>query len=338
MSFEDITYNVSSSKTDENILKGISGIIKPGQMMALLGGSGAGKTTLLDILAMKRKTGQVTGSIKVNGSDIPRKDFTKLIGFVDQDDYLLPTLTVYETVLNSALLRLPRSFSFAAKQTRVYQVLEELRILDIKDRVIGNDFERGISGGEKRRVSIACELVTSPLILFLDEPTSGLDANNANNVVECLVRLAKTYNRTLVLSIHQPRSNIFQLFDKLVLLSNGEMVYSGDAIRVGEFLRNNGYRCPSDYNIADYLIDITFESQGAKKRFAATSPSDDLEASAALFNPSSKKIPFIQRWKTGLILWVPSINVNGNILLDIGMRSEIFYRKAAILKQRLLVQ
>lgn len=289
LSFENITYNVSSSKTDENILKGISGIIKPGQMMALLGGSGAGKTTLLDILAMKRKTGQVTGSIKVNGSDIPRKDFTKLIGFVDQDDYLLPTLTVYETVLNSALLRLPRSFSFAAKQTRVYQVLEELRILDIKDRVIGNDFERGISGGEKRRVSIACELVTSPLILFLDEPTSGLDANNANNVVECLVRLAKSYNRTLVLSIHQPRSNIFQLFDKLVLLSNGEMVYSGDAIRVGEFLRNNGYRCPSDYNIADYLIDITFESQGAKKRFAATSPSDDLEASAALFNPSSKK-------------------------------------------------
>lgn len=286
LSFDDIRYKVSGSNIEEYILKGISGAVKPGEIMAFLGGSGAGKTTLLDILAMKRKTGQVTGSIKVNGSDIPRKYFTKLIGFVDQDDYLLPTLTVYETVLNSALLRLPRSLSFAAKQARVYQVLEELRILEIKDRVIGNDFERGISGGEKRRVSIACELVTSPLILFLDEPTSGLDANNANNVVECLVRLAKTHNRTLVLSIHQPRSNIFQLFDKLVLLSNGEMVYSGDAIRVGEFLRNNGYRCPSDYNIADYLIDITFE---AKKKSTVEPARRDLEASAALFNPNSQK-------------------------------------------------
>lgn len=289
LSFENIAYGIDKSNRNGKILKGISGTVKPGEIMALLGGSGAGKTTLLDILAMKRKTGDVTGSIKVNGSDIPRKDYSKLIGFVDQDDYLLPTLTVYETVLNSALLRLPRALSFAAKQSRVYQVLEELRILDIKDRVIGNDFERGISGGEKRRVSIACELVTSPLILFLDEPTSGLDANNANNVVECLVRLAKTYSRTLVLSIHQPRSNIFHLFDKLILLSNGEMVYSGDAIRVSEFLTNNGYQCPSDYNIADYLIDITFESEGSKKKPDSSSSSEDVEISAGLFNPSAKK-------------------------------------------------
>ncbi|QLL32138.1 hypothetical protein HG536_0C03060 [Torulaspora globosa] len=288
LSFENIAYGINNSKGYEEILNGISGAVKPGEIMALLGGSGAGKTTLLDILAMKRKTGQVKGSIRVNGSDISRKDYSKLIGFVDQDDYLLPTLTVYETVLNSALLRLPRALSFAAKQSRVYQVLEELRIFHIKDRVIGNDFERGISGGEKRRVSIACELVTSPLVLFLDEPTSGLDANNANNVVECLVRLAKTYNRTLVLSIHQPRSNIFHLFDKLILLSSGEMVYSGEAIRVSEFLRNNGYQCPSDYNIADYLIDITFESEGRKKKPDVSSSNEDVEISAGLFSPSSK--------------------------------------------------
>lgn len=288
LSFENINYTVSDSKVNEKILKGISGLAKPGEIMALLGGSGAGKTTLLDILAMKRKTGNVSGSIKVNGINMNRKDYAKLIGFVDQDDYLLPTLTVYETVLNSALLRLPRSLSFAAKQARVYQVLEELRILDIQDRIIGNEFERGISGGEKRRVSIACELVTSPLVLFLDEPTSGLDANNASNVVECLVRLAKTYNRTLVLSIHQPRSNIFHLFDKLVLLSNGEMVYSGDAIRVGEFLRNNGYQCPSDYNIADYLIDITFESQTSRKKKKLVANQGDIEAAPALFSTTSQ--------------------------------------------------
>ena len=128
--------------------------------------------------------------------------------------------------------------------------------------------------GEKRRVSIACELVTSPQVLFLDEPTSGLDANNANNVIECLVRLANHYNKTLVLSIHQPRSSIFQLFDKLVLLSNGKMVYSGDAHKVNEFLKNEGYACPPDYNIADYLIDVTFEPS----KFVTRANIDDLEA------------------------------------------------------------
>ena len=153
-------------------------------------------------------------------------------------------------------------------------MLEELRIFDIKDRIIGSEYERGISGGEKRRVSIACELVTSPQVLFLDEPTSGLDANNANNVIECLVRLATHYNKTLVLSIHQPRSSIFQLFDQLVLLSNGEMVYSGDAHRISEFLKNEGYVCPPDYNIADYLIDVTFEPA----KFVTQINPDDLEA------------------------------------------------------------
>ncbi|CAI4299310.1 CDN_1a_G0005690.mRNA.1.CDS.1 [Saccharomyces cerevisiae] len=280
LSFENITYSVPSINSDgveETVLNEISGIVKPGQILAIMGGSGAGKTTLLDILAMKRKTGHVLGSIKVNGISMDRKSFSKIIGFVDQDDFLLPTLTVFETVLNSALLRLPKALSFEAKKARVYKVLEELRIIDIKDRIIGNEFDRGISGGEKRRVSIACELVTSPLVLFLDEPTSGLDASNANNVIECLVRLSSDYNRTLVLSIHQPRSNIFYLFDKLVLLSKGEMVYSGNAKKVSEFLRNEGYICPDNYNIADYLIDITFEAgpQGKRRRIRNIS---DLEA------------------------------------------------------------
>ncbi|SMN19400.1 similar to Saccharomyces cerevisiae YCR011C ADP1 Putative ATP-dependent permease of the ABC transporter family of proteins [Maudiozyma saulgeensis] len=278
-SFENINYSVPSidskkSKLMTTVLKNITGCVKPGQMLAIMGGSGAGKTTLLDILAMKRKSGSVEGTIRINGIEVPRKQFSKLIGFVDQENYLLPTLTVYETILNSALLRLPRSMSLRAKQARVIQVLEQLRIFDIKDRIIGDEFQRGISGGEKRRVSIACELVTSPLILFLDEPTSGLDANNANNVVECLWKLAKDYNRTLVLSIHQPRSNIFNLFDKLVLLSNGNMIYSGDTISINEYLLNSGFKCPPNYNVADYLIDITF---GSNKKFDSILNTHDLE-------------------------------------------------------------
>ncbi|CAG8809795.1 15003_t:CDS:2, partial [Racocetra fulgida] len=116
---------------------------------------------------------------------------------------------------------------------------------------------RSISGGEKRRVSIACELVTSPSILFLDEPTSGLDAYNAYNVVECLVTLAKDYRRTVVCTIHQPRSNIFALFDQLLLLGNGHMIYSGDANKCQSYFESIGHKCPPGFNLADYLVDLT---------------------------------------------------------------------------------
>lgn len=261
LTFENVSYSVRS----RSILNNISGIVNPGEMLAIMGGSGAGKTTLLDILAQKNKNGLVSGEIKVNGNSVSKHDLKKIIGFVDQEDYLLPTLTVYETVLNSALLRLPETMSLKAKERKVYEVLRELRILSIKDRTIGSDFERGISGGEKRRVSIACELVTSPSILFLDEPTSGLDSNNASNVVECLVRLTKHYQRTLIFTIHQPRSNIVSLFDKLVLLADGEMIYSGEMIQCNDFFYNNGYKCPTGYNIADYLVDITFSEKNVTK-------------------------------------------------------------------------
>lgn len=255
LAFKNISYKVNTGK--QQILSGIFGLVQPGESLAIMGGSGAGKTTLLDILAGKYKDGDIQGDIYVNGTHILPKDYKKIIGFVDQEDQLIPTLTVYETVLNSALLRLPRDMSLRAKEARVIEVLNELRILHIKDRVIGSDFERGISGGEKRRVSIACELVTSPSILFLDEPTSGLDAYNARNVVDVLVKLARDFNRTIVFTIHQPRSNIVSLFDNLVLLSEGDLVYSGSMIACNDFFASNGYKCPMGYNIADYLIDVT---------------------------------------------------------------------------------
>ncbi|ODV83454.1 hypothetical protein CANARDRAFT_203144 [[Candida] arabinofermentans NRRL YB-2248] len=256
-SFEKVSYTVA----ERPILKNAFGLVRPGECLAIIGGSGAGKTTLLDILAGKNKSGQKSGNLCVNGEAIKSKQemehFQKSIGFVDQEDFLFPTLTVYETVLNSALLRLPRTMPTSVKKTKVLQILAELRILHIKDKLIGSDFERGISGGEKRRVAIACELVTSPSILFLDEPTSGLDSYNAFNVVESLVRLAKDFNRTIIFTIHQPRSNIVALFDKLLLLAEGGVVYSGNMSECNEFFGSNGYVCPTGYNMADYLIDIT---------------------------------------------------------------------------------
>ena len=134
------------------------------------------------------------------------------------------TLTVREAVMFSAQLRLPQAMSMVSKQQRVELILKELGLERIVNSRIGTSETRGISGGEKKRVSIAQELVTSPSILCLDEPTSGLDSHSAQIVVECLAGLAHTDRRTVICTIHQPRSNIFQMFDKVLLLSHGEMV------------------------------------------------------------------------------------------------------------------
>lgn len=255
---QDVSYELNG----KTILSNIHAMAHPGEVTAIMGASGAGKTTFLDILARKNKRGTVSGHFLVNGEKVGDAAYKNVIGFVDQEDTMLPTLTVHETILTSALLRLPRSMGRAAKEQRVYEVEKQLGIHHIRDSLIGSEEGkgRGISGGEKRRVGIACELVTSPSILFLDEPTSGLDAYNAFNVIECLVTLAKTYQRTVVFTIHQPRSNIVALFDRLILLAQGKTVYSGPFSQCQPYFDRIGYPCPPGFNIADYLVDLTMHA------------------------------------------------------------------------------
>ena len=255
LQFENVAYNLNGKQ----IISGVQGVAHPGQLMAIMGASGAGKTTFLDILARKNKRGVVEGQFYVNGEKVVDAEYRSVVGFVDQDDTMLPTLTVHETIMTSALLRLPRDMGISTKEQKVYEVEKQLGIYHIRDQLIGSEEGkgRGISGGEKRRVGIACELVTSPSILFLDEPTSGLDAFNAFNVIESLVTLAKSYNRTVIFTIHQPRSNIVALFDQLVLLAKGRLVYSGPFSGCQQYFDQIGYSCPTGFNIADYLVDLT---------------------------------------------------------------------------------
>lgn len=171
--FSNLSYSLPSGKP---LLSHVTGTVRPGELLAIMGASGAGKSTLLDILARKAKAGQIVGDMYINGREIPDETFKRVVGYVDQEDTLLSTLTVYEAVLYSALLRLPREMSEQAKVFRTLETMDELGILGIKDSRIGESGKRSISGGEKRRVSIACELVTGPSILFLDEPTSGESA------------------------------------------------------------------------------------------------------------------------------------------------------------------
>ncbi|KAI1077685.1 hypothetical protein F5B20DRAFT_258887 [Whalleya microplaca] len=259
--FENVCYGLNG----KTILNDVRGIAHPGEITAIMGASGAGKTSFLDILARKNKRGQTSGSFYVNGEKVTDAEFKSVVGFVDQEDTMLPTLTVHETILTSALLRLPRAMGRSAKEQRVWEVEKQLGIYHIRDSLIGSEEGkgRGISGGEKRRVGIACELVTSPSILFLDEPTSGLDAYNAFNVIECLVTLAKTYKRTVIFTIHQPRSNIVALFDRLLLLAEGKAVFSGPFSQCQDYFDQIGYTCPPGFNIADYLVDLTMHASSA---------------------------------------------------------------------------
>jgi ABC-type multidrug transport system ATPase subunit len=295
LAFENVSYHLKGKQ----ILSGISGAVHPGELMAIMGASGAGKTTFLDLLARKNKRGTGLGDFWVNGEQISDDDFRSAIGFVDQDDTMLPTLTVHETIMDSALLRLPKDMSWAVKAQKVEDVEKQLGIYHIRHQLIGSEegSGRGISGGEKRRVGIACELVTSPSILFLDEPTSGLDAYNAFNVIECLVTLVKSYNRTVVFTIHQPRSNIVALFDQLVLLAQGRTVYSGPFSKCQNYFDNIGYACPPGFNIADYLVDLTMHASRPENPIPEESQpySDDLDGRATVASSTIavKSIPSI---------------------------------------------
>jgi ABC-type multidrug transport system ATPase subunit len=178
-----------------------------------------------------------------------------MTGYVFQDDILMGTLTVRECLMFSAELRLPSCVTYQEKVERVENAMKDLGITHIAERIIGTESSRGISGGEKRRVSIGVELVISPHVLFLDEPTSGLDAYNAYSVVKCLVGLAKK-GRTIIFSIHQPRSNIFSQFDDIILMNGGSIAYAGSADDSVKYFKNLGYQFPENTNPADYLIDI----------------------------------------------------------------------------------
>ncbi|KAJ2855634.1 (ABC) transporter, partial [Coemansia erecta] len=258
---QQTTENNSGNKAKSfQVLKNISGVVMPGEILAILGASGAGKSTLLDILSRREKCGIVTGKVQINDRDIisgiTTEEFHRMSGYVDQQDLHVATATVYETVLTSALLRLPQAMSRAAKEERVCDVLQELGLWTVRDSKIGKIGARGISGGEMRRVSIACELVTSPSIIFLDEPTSGLDAYNAFVVMDTLSRLARRYSRTVICTIHQPRTDIFSMFDQLIVLAAGQMCYSGPAENIADYLASIGHPVPDGYNIADFSIDL----------------------------------------------------------------------------------
>ncbi|GMY11393.1 ABC transporter G family member 11-like [Fagus crenata] len=235
------------------ILQGLTGYAEPGKMLAIMGPSGCGKSTLLDSLAGRLSSNtQQNGEILING----RKE-TLAFGtsaYVTQDDTLMTTLTVREAVFYSAQLQLPNSMSSSEKKERAEMTIREMGLQDSMDTRIGGWSKKGLSGGQKRRVSICIEILTRPKLLFLDEPTSGLDSAASFHVMSRIVKLARQDGRTVIASIHQPSSEVFELFSNLCLLSTGMTVYFGPVSMAEEFFASNGFPCPTLRNPSDHYL------------------------------------------------------------------------------------
>eukprot|EP01137_Pigoraptor_chileana_P002691 Opistho-2@41878 len=238
-------------------------------MLAIMGSSGAGKSTLLDVLAGNVVSDLLTGSILVNGAPVD-KSFRRIAGYVMQDDALFPMLTVRETLMYSARLRLPSSMSRADKAQRVEELIEELKLGKCANNIIGNERVRGVSGGERRRVSIGVDMIHHPAIIFLDEPTSGLDSTNALNVVSTIKEMAVARNRCCILTIHQPSHRVQEQFDQLMILSDGETVFYGPVKNLFNHFSKYGYPVPSNVDPVEYVLDVIEEhrADGAVKKLA----------------------------------------------------------------------
>ncbi|EOY11952.1 hypothetical protein QUC31_001574 [Theobroma cacao] len=244
--------NLEQDKYKE-ILKGITGSTGPGEVLALMGPSGSGKTTLLKIIG-GRLTDNVKGSITYN--DIPYNPALKRrIGFVTQDDILLPQLTVEETLVFSAFLRLPSDMSLQQKYAKVEMIMKELGLERCRHTRIGGGLVKGISGGERKRTSIGYEILVDPSLLLLDEPTSGLDSTSANKLIQILQGVAKA-GRTVITTIHQPSSRMFHMFDKLLLISEGYPVYCGKARESMEYFSSLRFIPEIAMNPAEFLLDL----------------------------------------------------------------------------------
>ncbi|CAF1088269.1 unnamed protein product [Rotaria sordida] len=184
--------------------------------------------------------------------------FRYMVGYVVQDDIFSGTLTVRENLLFSANLRLPQSVTVGERLERVDKIIEQLGLSECANTRMGTESKRGISGGERKRTCIAMEMVLSPIILFLDEPTTGLDAATACNVIKCLHDLSRK-GCTIVFSIHQPRYSIFELFDTLLLMSHGRIVYLGLSTDMLSYFDKQGLLCKEHDNPADFALDILTE-------------------------------------------------------------------------------
>ena len=222
-----------------------------------MGASGSGKTTLLSVLSLRLDTQRmrIEGDVRINGKSYTKNLLKAMSGYVMQDDLIHAMLTVHETLMYTAALRLPSGTKFDDRLQRVDECLKTVGIEYCRDVIVGDTRNKGISGGERKRLCVAMELITRPKLLFLDEPTSGLDSTTALSLMHTLKDLSERGVCTVVCTIHQPQTKIFALLDNLLLMKKGEIIYQGACAKAELYFAEAGYPCPEKSNPADHMLD-----------------------------------------------------------------------------------
>ncbi|KAH1144939.1 hypothetical protein AAZX31_15G011700 [Glycine max] len=276
ITFDEVVYSVDMPQEMKEqgvqedrlvLLKGVSGAFRPGVLTALMGVSGAGKTTLMDVLAGRKTGGYIDGSIKISGYPKKQETFARISGYCEQNDIHSPHVTVYESLLYSAWLRLPSSVDSKTRKMFIEEVMELVELNPVRNSLVGLPGVSGLSTEQRKRLTIAVELVANPSIIFMDEPTSGLDARAAAIVMRTVRNTVDT-GRTVVCTIHQPSIDIFEAFDELFLMKRG-----GQEIYVGPLGRHSSHlikyfesiegvsKIKDGYNPATWMLEVTATAQ-----------------------------------------------------------------------------
>ncbi|XP_026843316.1 ATP-binding cassette sub-family G member 1 isoform X3 [Drosophila persimilis] len=257
--FSQVNYHLkTATKGFTQILNEACGTFKSGRLTAILGPSGAGKTTLLNALAGFKITG-VSGRFLLNGRPRDLMAFRKMSAYIAQDFVMLNLLTVEETLWVSVDLKTPSAKSAQEKQKIIDDIIDILQLQSCRQTLVGK-----ISGGEQKRLSIGIELATNPPIMFFDEPTSGLDCVSSYQVICHLQRLCHD-GRIVVCVVHQPGSRLMQLFDDVLVLAHGEVLYAGEQRTMLATFEGSGFTCPQYYNPADFVLDVCSESSTTQR-------------------------------------------------------------------------
>ncbi|KAH9724093.1 ABC transporter G family member 37 [Citrus sinensis] len=275
VTFEDLRYYVDIpsamrkngfNQTRLQLLSDISGTFRPGILTALMGVSGAGKTTLMDVLSGRKTGGIIEGDIRIGGYPKVQHTFARISGYCEQNDIHSPNITVEESIVFSAWLRLSTQIDSKTKAEFVNEVLQTIELDGIKDSLVGLPGVNGLSTEQRKRLTIAVELVANPSIIFMDEPTSGLDARAAATVMRAVKNVVET-GRTVVCTIHQPSIDIFEAFDDLVLMKNGgRIIYFGPlgqhSCKVIEYFEciPGVLKIKDNYNPATWMLEVSSNS------------------------------------------------------------------------------
>ncbi|CAM6091822.1 unnamed protein product [Calypogeia fissa] len=356
ITFDKINYYVDMPETMKEqgirdkrlqLLSNVSGAFRPGVLTALVGVSGAGKTTLMDVLAGRKTRGYIEGEILISGYPKQQATFARIAGYCEQNDIHSPNITVFESLVYSAWMRLSPDVDKRTRMMFVEEVMSLVELDVLRDNVVGLPGESGLSTEQRKRLTIAVELVANPSIIFMDEPTSGLDARAAAIVMRAVRNIGDT-GRTVVCTIHQPSIDIFEAFDELLLLKRGgETIYAGPLGRRSKHLIKYFEAIPGvpkikeGYNPATWMLEISSISMEARlgvnfedvyAKSAAYQANDAIIQQLSVPCPSSKDLEFptvyaqsfgIQclacLWKMGMSYWRNTTYTGVKLLFTTGI-------------------